>query len=320
MTSFLSPKKIEELILDNFTEYQHLFIQFQSNFLSRLYKRYQGVETGNLVLYFAKLAHQDILRQKEYDLNFNISFEKFWENHKLISPTKNPITKIAEDVSVPKETARRKILQLIKQKVLSKKKKNIGWFPNEQYKESYNLIIQSEIKELSSLIYYICNQMNLSVSKDNAEKQLKEKFNFYWFHFLNTQLKYFKLWSTQLKDLDIVLIGLQVAAVFTLREKKKYLSHENIYNNSSVIKNFENTSITATSISEITGIPRATCIRKLKQLIKLKMLAQDDISKSYYLSSTSTTQDLISKKITQDIIKTSSEFYFICIRALTTKP
>jgi len=87
-----------------------------------------------------------------------------------------------------------------------------------------------------------------------------------------------------------------------------------------VIKNFENTSITATSISEITGIPRATCIRKLKQLIKLKMLAQDDISKSYYLSSTSTTQDLISKKITQDIIKTSSEFYFICIRALTTKP
>ena len=50
------------------------------------------------------------------------------------------------------------------------------------------------------------------------------------------------------------------------------------------------------------------------------MLAQDDISKSYYLSSTSTTQDLISKKITQDIIKTSSEFYFICIRALTTKP
>jgi hypothetical protein len=320
MSSSLSPEIIKDKILENFLEYQDIFIQFQSNFFSGLYKRYQGMENGSLALYFAKFAHQDILRQKDYDLNFNIGFEKFWENHKLTSPIKKTIVNISKDASLPKETARRKILQLVKQKVLIKKDKNIGWFPNEQYKKNYNLIVQNEIKELSSLLYYVSKKMKFSISKDIAERELKEKFNFYWFHFLNTQLKYLKLWSAQLKDLELILIGLQVTSIFALRAKKNNLSHEKIYNNPSVIKKFTDASISATSISEVTGIPRVTCIRKLGSLIKLKMIAQDNISKRYYLLPTSISKDLISKNVTQEVTKIFSEFYFICIRALTVKP
>jgi hypothetical protein len=319
MSSSLSPEIIQDTIFENFIEYQDIFIQFQSNFLAGLYKRYQGVETGSLVLYFAKFAHQDILRQKDYDLNFNIDFENFWENHKLVSPTKNPIIKIAEDAALPKETARRKILQLINQKVLSKKNSNIGWFPNEQYKKSYNLVVQNEIKEVSSLLHYICKKMDLPISKDIVEKELKKKFNFYWFHFLNTQLEYLKLWRAQLKDLELVLIGLQVTSIFALRAKEKNLSYEKIYNNPSMIKEFSWASINATSVAEVTGIPRGTCIRKLENLVKLKMFEQDNNSKRYFLVSSSTSKDLISKKITQDVTKTFSKFYFLCIRALTAK-
>ena len=318
MSSLLSPQIIHDTILKNFAEYQNLFIQFQSNFLSGLYKRYQGMENGNLVLYFARLAHQDILRQKDYDLNFNIGFEKFWENHKLVSPTKNPIIKIAKDAALPKETARRKILQLIKQKVLRKKNRNIGWFPSEQYKESYNIIVQSEIKELSSLLHYVCKKINLSISREIAEKELKEKFNFYWFHFLNAQLEYLKLWGTQLKDLDLVLVGLQVTSIFALRAKEKNLSYEKIYNNPSVIKEFSSASINATSVAEVTGMPRATCIRKLDHLVELKIIAKDNISKKYYPIPTSTSTELISKKPTQEVTKVFSEFYFICLRAIKT--
>ena len=125
-------KKIENVILENYIEYQYLFIEIQSKFLSGLYSRYESVENGNLVLYFAKQTHQDVLRQKDYDLNFNISYEKFWENHSKIYPKKISIQKIAEDTLIPKETTRRKILQLIRQKVLNKKDTNIGWLPNER--------------------------------------------------------------------------------------------------------------------------------------------------------------------------------------------
>jgi hypothetical protein len=319
MASSLSPKIIQDIIFENFTEYQDKFIQFQSDFLAGLYKRYQGVETGSLVLYFAKFAHQDILRQKDYDFNFDISFEKFWENHKLISPTKNSIIKTAKDSALPKETARRKILQLINQKVLCKKNRNIGWLPNEQYKENYNLVVQGEIKEVSSLLHYICNKMNLSISREIAEKELKEKFNFYWFHFLSAQLEYLKLWGIQLKDLELVLISLQVASLFTLRIKEKNLSYEKIYNNPSMIKEFSWASINATSISEVTGIPRGTCIRKLESLVKLKMIAQDKNSKRYFLIPSSVSKDLISKKLTQEVTKVFSNFFFICLRAISIK-
>jgi len=86
MSLSLSPKIIEDQILENFIEYQDLFIRYQSNFFTGLYKRYQGVENGSLVLYFAKQTHQEILRKKDYDFNSDISFENFWNNHELIVP------------------------------------------------------------------------------------------------------------------------------------------------------------------------------------------------------------------------------------------
>jgi hypothetical protein len=319
MSQSLTPKLIEDQILQNFVEYQDSFIQFQSNFFTGLYKRYQGLENGCLVLYFARQIHQQILRKKDYDLNFNIGLEKFWENHELVSPRKKSIIKIASSISLPKETARRKILQLMKQKVLSKKNKNIGWFPNKQYKESYNLIIEREIKDLSSLLIYICKKLNISIPKETAEKELKENFNFYWFHFTSTQIEYLKIWGAQIKDLELVLISLQIISIFASRAGKKNLSHKKIYNDPSVIKDFNSASINATSVSEVTGIPRATCVRKLSDLVKLKMIGQDTFSKRYYLLPTSISENLISKEVTLKITKTFSEFYFICLRGITSK-
>ena len=185
----LTAKNIEDKILENWTEYQYLFLEFQSKFLSDLYSRYQSVENGNLVLYFAKETHQNILRKKDYDLNFDISYYKFWENHSEINPERKSLIKISEDILLPKETARRKVLELIQQKVLNKKKRNIGWLPNEQYKKNYNLFIDKEINSVCKLISYVCEKINLSISREEITKEIKDKFSFYWFHHLNVQLE-----------------------------------------------------------------------------------------------------------------------------------
>jgi response regulator of citrate/malate metabolism len=320
MSLISSPKIIETKILENFIEYQELFIGFQSSFLSGLYNRYQGLENGNLVLYFAKLLHQDILRHKDYDLNFDLSFNKFWENHHSIIPKKKSIIQIANDTYIPKETARRKIAQLTKKKILSRQNKNLGWLPNEQYKKSYNLFIQKEIENVSSLVAFVCKKIDLPFSREKISEEYKQKFSFYWFHYLNAQIEYLKSWRLQIKDLDLLLISLQVASMFASQNRKNNISHETLYRNPSVIKNSKDSSINATSISEVTGIPRGTCIRKLETLVKLKMISQDKISKRYYLSPQSLSNNLISKQLTEKVIKIFSKFYFICLRALTTKP
>ena len=315
----LSANNIEKNILKNYIEYEYLFVSFQSKFLTNLYNRYQSLENGNLVLYFAKETHQNILRQKDYDLNFDISFDKFWVNQSKVIPKKKSIIKIAKDTMLPKETARRKILQLIKQKVLDKKDRNIGWLPNEQYKQSYNLIIDKEIDDVCKLINFICEKENISISKEETAKELKRKFSFYWFHFLAVELEYFRLWNNRFKDPEIVLILLQVVNLFSLKAKERNLSYKNLYDNPSLLKEFISASISATSISEVTKIPRATCVRKLEFLVKLKIVSQDKISKRYYLIPEATADNLISRKITGQVVKVFSNFYFICLRAINSK-
>jgi response regulator of citrate/malate metabolism len=315
----LSKKIIKNAILQNYVDYQYLFVEFQSKFLSGLHNRYQSLENGNLVLYYAKQVHQDILRQKDYNLNFNTSHEKFWENYDDIKPKQISIIKIAKDTSLPKETARRKILQLIKQKVLNKKNRNIGWRPNEQYKKSYDLFIKEEIKDVARMISYICKKINFSISTEAVVNELEEKFSFYWFHYLGAQLEYLKLWSKQLNDLELGLIFLQVAHVFTSKAKKKNLSHKDLFKDPSLLKEFISASVSATSISDVTNISRATCVRKLETLIKLKMISQDKISKRYYIIPNAITKNLISEKLIKKIVVIFSEFFFICVRAINIK-
>ena len=310
---------IEKTILENYIEYQFLFVEFQSKFLTGLNIRYQGLDNGNLVLCYAKQAHQDILRERDNDFNFNISYEKFWENHHKIKPRHRSINKIAEDTLLPKETARRKILQLINQKVLNKKNKNIGWLPSEQNKQNYNLFINKEIEDVGRLISFVCKKLNYSIAIEEVSKEIKEKFSFYWFHYLDLQLSYLKIWNRQFKDLELVLILLQVTHLFTSKVKEKNLSHKNLSNDPSLLKDFISVSISATSISEVTSIPRATCVRKLETLVKLKIVSQDTISKKYYLIPTVTTGHLISREIAGKVDKHFSEFFFIFIKTMKLK-
>ena len=315
----LSPKSIEDKILTNYIDYSNLFIAHQSKFLSDMNSRYQNLENGKLVLYFTKETHQDILRKKDYDLNFNLSIENFWNNHGKIEPRRTSLIKIAENTLLPKETARRKISELIKQKVLNKKKRNIGWSPNEQHKQSYDSFIVEEINDMSKLIIFISQKMNLDFSKEILIKELRSRFSFYWFHFMGTQLEYLKLWSKQINDLELVFILMQVTGILAAKAKEKKFSYEDLYKNSNLIKDITNTSISATSISDATGIPRATCVRKLENLVKIKMISQDKITKRYYLIVNTLSEDLISQKIKMSVVKLFSNFFFICLRNIVTK-
>ncbi len=47
--------------------------------------------------------------------------------------------KISKNTILAKETARRKNLELVKQKNINKKSKYIAWLPNEQYKQNYKV-------------------------------------------------------------------------------------------------------------------------------------------------------------------------------------
>ena len=314
--------KINQKILENWLDYIKLFTPIQSNFLSHLYNRYQCMDSGNIVLFFAKKTHQTILRKKEYDLNYDLSFEKFWHNHNEANIEKSTIMEIAKKINLPKETTRRKLAELIKKKILGKTKKNIVWLPTDEYKKTYNNIVEDEIKQLAKLTKYVTDKVDFNFATEEIISEYKEKFSFYWFHYLDLQLKWMRLWKSQMKDLEIVMIFMQIATLLSSRAGEE-VSHNKLFSEPDIVlkphvQNI-NVSISATSLSDITGIPRATCIRKLNQMASRKMITQDKNSKRYYIVPEVLNKSLVSKDLTTQVTALFSEYYFIIIKALSSK-
>ena len=286
----LEKKNIEKVLLDNFIDLMPVFYEMESSFLSGIYKRYGDLEGGNIIIFFAKDLHLEILRKREVDLNFNLSLDEFWNNHKNIIQKKKKIITIARSTGLPRETTRRKILSLMKAKHIKKTEKNtVFWEPDSKSKDTYIKIIEEQIHSLSKFIFQQLNFFSLNIPLSKIEKEIKNNYSFYWYHYLNAQLNYIKLWQVQFKDLEMLLIGLQTL-IQSIRDLKNFSRSQNLdsfiltkMTKSTSAFNTKNIGISATSVSEVTGVPRANCIRKLEKYIKMKMIEKDPITKRYNL-------------------------------------
>jgi hypothetical protein len=324
---FLEKKNIEKVLLDNFTDLMVPFYEMESLFLSGIYERYGDLERGNIVIFFARDLHLENLRKREIDLNFDLSLDEFWNNHKNIIQKKKKIITIAKSIGLPRETTRRKILFLIKTKHIKKTEKNtIFWEPDSKSKDSYIKIIGEQINSLSKFIFQLLNFFSLNVPVSKIEKEIKNNYSFYWYHYLNAQLQYIKIWQLQFKDLEMLLIELQTL-IQSIRYFKDLGRSPNLDSfllnkttKSTASFNFKNTAISATSISEVTGIPRANCIRKLEKYVKMKILEKDPVTKRYNLVPTQIKSSLYSGYSMLDEIKHTinifSEFSSIVLQSL----
>ena len=317
---YIENKLIQKNLTDNFLKLMPTFYEMESSFLSGVYKRYGDLEGGNIVIFFARDCHLEILRKREKDLSFDLSLDNFWENHKNIHQTKKKIILVSEQTGLPKETARRKIISLIKQKHLKKGDKNkLYWEPDYPLKETYVKIIDEEINSLSKFIFEQTKLLSFTLPVSKIEKEIKNNYSFYWYHFLNVQLEYIKFWQDKLKDLEMLLIGVQVLILTLNSLRRNFTNFNSVLGTQKGLKSILefNADISATSVSDITGIPRATCIRKLEKFVKMRVLQKNQKSKRYSLILDQTTfNPMLSQDWMKHKIKILSDFSFIVIKGL----
>jgi CTP-dependent riboflavin kinase len=268
------------------------FYESQSLFLCNIYKRHHSIETANIVLCFARNIHLEIIRQREKDLNFNISSEKFWENFSKIVKPLAKISSVAEITGIPKETVRRKIKNLLDAGYLAKDEKSKGYYWNplsKERKNEYSKIIAYDTKNLSKFIYKIVNYLQINLDNKIVEDEIHAQFSFYWYHYLSCQLAWLKLWQLKLKDNDLLLIALETTMP-ALQYINKNMGIKKIDDVFKVIGKFDekdksqNCSVSATSICEITGMPRPTCVRKLEKLVNLGFLTRTIKTRGYSIN------------------------------------
>ncbi len=304
----LNVEEIKKAYKNNYRKIIREFMNIQSDFLSGIYNRYnKDLDAANIVLYFAKNLHHDTLRLRDNDLSVDISFENFWQNHNKIKQKDLKIISIAKETGLPKETTRRKINNLIKNKMLEKDKNKLIWKPVQKHKESYNEIVSTELKQISKLIQVMSLHLDITFTRDKISNELKKYYSFYWYHYLNTQLKYLKMWQGRLNDLELLLISMQC------------LIQSNLNTKEGIEDNVKLGSVSATSIADVTGIPRATCIRKLEKLFKMKVIKKDLETKRYYFDNKKIYNSSVLKtdEIAEETINIFSEFFLIILNSLT---
>jgi len=325
---------ITDLLLNNFPDLMAGFYEMQSIFLSNLYGRYASIETANIVLCFAKNTHLEIIRQREKQLNHNISFDNFWNNFNSINKPEHKIVDIVNMTGLPKETARRKIKLLMKKDfiIYDKNIKEYSWNLLEKDKEDYFVVINKEIKMLSKFISNSINLLNIDLDHNHSkscychvQEEVKSQFSFYWYHFLSCQLKWLHMWQSKIKDMDLILIALQaVLRALSFAEKDQTLKDvglENLYllvgkTNTNYRKS--SSGISASSISQVTGIPRPTCIRKLNILVDYGTLVKDEHSKQYFLNqlTENRTRNILTKENVFYTVNIFSDYLTIVINAM----
>ena len=99
---------------------------------------------------------------------------------------------------------------------------------------------------------------------------MKENFSFCWYQFNKFWFSYIDGWRKELKDLEILCIGM--VAVINAVKNKEFNPKKNLNLFQKELMGSDLRGVNAMSISEITGIPRPTVVRKLKYLIDRKFL------------------------------------------------
>ena len=284
-TDFIYPTKIPEKKIyntycDNYDSIHYLFIEFQFTWLQQAYRAMGDLDKYNILVYLYKenfVELSEIFRVKsltEFYLNPRFELEKI------------NIIQIAKKLRLSKETTRRKILELEEDGILIKNRKSIivtlkaGLLQKPE--ETINSF--SKILQYVSFLLYQQKTVKKYYKKDFFIKKIKERFTQILAIFLEYQLDYIlrrKELTNNDTEMFFIFGTLFYNQVMFLKKSEKKAHYQKEWVNE-MLHVGNKKGINAMSISDLTGIPRPTVIRKLKYLLKNKDIMKDD-KNLYYL-------------------------------------
>ncbi len=200
-----------------------------------------------------------------------VDYETFYKN-KTLEIDKISISDISKDLQIPKESIRRKILDLEKNGVIKKSGKKIFIVRDTLY----SVRAKNTINEIAAILHEFNKTLKKEKLIDNVYSvneimtSMKENFSFCLYQFNKFWFAYINRWKIELNDLEYLCIGLVV--VINAVKNKEFNPKKNLSSFHKKLMGSDLRGVNAMSVSEITGIPRPTVVRKLNYLINKKFL------------------------------------------------
>ena len=267
----LDENKIFKIINKNFSKLAPTYYKMLSNWFIRAYGVYGDIDKYIILIY---LVNKDFIFFRRNGLI--VEFETFFKD-KTLEIEKINISDISKDLQIPKESVRRKVEELEKKGVIKKIKKKIFISMNAFSPDRVN----QGIKEVSTLLYEFNkllkkeNEINKTFEIVEIITSIKKNYSFCWYQFYKFLFVFTNRWRKSVGDLETFCVGMVVMLNFVERESFR-VKDLNIKQFQNSLPNIKDRGVNAMSISEITGIPRPTVVRKLKHLIDNGFLSIDE--------------------------------------------
>ena len=270
---------IREVLEKNYTLITPVWVPLQMAWMNNVYRTFHDYEKFMIVMYLLMKTFE------AYSKNFvKLNYEEFFNQIGIEIETIN-VMELSRSLNIAKETTRRKVNELEESGVIKRIDKKFiidrNTWPSIKPEETLKRI--SRFLSTLSKMVFDKGLISEQISYENIMKISKEYFSFVWQLYYEMQMPMLLSFKKIYGDLEGFHIHGICLSNHALNSKKN--------NNSEMSKEFylekyffadkkDFTGINAMSISDITGIPRATVIRKLNKLLKEKFL-KIDIKKHY---------------------------------------
>ena len=283
----LTDDQVYESIMSNYSGLSKEWIFHQWNWMNSVYLSFNDHYKYMIIISLIEKTLQF------YDqMNIQYSYDEYYSKSYL-QIEKFSITELCEKLDLPKETVRRKVLELEKEGVISRSKKKIII----DRKAFAYVKPENQIKYSSKYIYLVSKSLNkdLNYSKKLDQKiienMIRKKFTLCWRWFYRMQIPLVIGYQKFFQDLTTFHIWGTVCMNQVLNVTKQLDTPEDqpslnyFTTNNILIENMgSEAGISAMSISDMTQIPRATIIRKCKFLLKHDLIKMNE-KKQYALAS-----------------------------------
>jgi len=271
------PEKVSKIIEQNYSFLAPAFLEMQTEYLASLNAIYHDLDASLVAMIMTSQLYKNTINESNSKDKISLKYFYQKENFKLpISAFK--IIKISHILNLPRETTRRKKQKLINDELIIIDKKNKMFSLNTDMVEEK--IIKLQIDNLSrflSKFYFFFNRQKIftkDISIDLIKKDVEQKFLIYFIKFLDFQISYFSKMKSIL-DIESIFIVLLCALNTTaqLKQKNEPMNPKAFFDKIQMIN--KTLGLNATSISEITKVPRTTVLRKIAYLEKIGMIKKD---------------------------------------------
>ena len=273
--------------------------KFQQVWISRAYKSFKDLDKYVILIYLIKENWQKLSDKFQYQ-----TMDEFYEAD-YITIEKINLIQISNELSIPKETIRRKVNELQIQGILKRNGKSIVFTRKgiEIQKPDRGIDILSNFVEKKSKMMEGQEWFGKAVSKQQIVEFVKKYFTIVWLRFFRLQIPFLTRHRNVFRDLETWVVWGNIALshqYYLAKAAEKNLIDEPVtiksyYSNVAEVKIHRG--INASSIADISLIPRATVIRKLKWLVK-----QDCIKKNKDLEYQMTNGGKLNKLIQANFI------------------